>query len=100
LGFSKLIGANGTFTSRAVSGNTTATSGTHLYIPECLLNVQKASVASDMWSVGATLSKLYTGFTYWNFSEAEFDDVSNVNDCLRAKMERRERPDILEKESF
>lgn len=75
LGFGKLIGANGTLANRAISGNTIANPGTHLYMaPECLLNIQKAGVASDMWSVGTTLSELYTGFTYWNFSEAHFND--------------------------
>lgn len=100
LGFGKLVGNNGTITSRV--GNAIANPGTPLYMaPECLLNMQKASHASDMWSTAATIIELYTSIPYWNFSDDDFaGDITDMNECLIAKVKRAERPGVLQHSAF
>jgi tRNA A-37 threonylcarbamoyl transferase component Bud32 len=99
LGIGKLVGDNGTITSRN-TGNP-CNPGTPLYMaPECLMNTGKGNKASDMWSTGATVIELYTGLAYWQFSEDDFADATNMLDCLMKKIQRRERPGIINHENF
>jgi serine/threonine protein kinase len=99
LGIGKLVGSNGTITSRT-PGNP-CNPGTPLYMaPECLMNTGKGSKASDMWSTGATLIELYTGLAYWQFSEDDCADATDVLDCLMKKVQHRERPGIINHKNF
>ena len=102
LGIAKLKGIGGTVTSKQVGATGKFINpGMPLYIsPECIMNAQKTTMFSDMWSVGATVSELYTQLTYWHFSSNDFENCSDMLECLIRKVERQEKPNIIFEKFF
>ncbi|XP_077863625.1 uncharacterized protein LOC144347838 [Saccoglossus kowalevskii] len=64
--------------------------GTPYMAPECLLHQSNGTTMSDMWSVGITLLKLYTGKDAWAFDDdsqiSEGDNAGN-SDAIAATKE-------------
>ncbi|PIK43971.1 hypothetical protein BSL78_19174 [Apostichopus japonicus] len=66
--------------------------GTPEYMsPETLLDNKKGTAASDIWSLGLTLTEWFSGRDPWNLQDQEEEPVTYIRDCMR----KQKMPQVL-----
>ncbi len=60
----------------------------------------ESSESSDMWATGATIIELYTGVSYWQFSDDDYARGTDMFECLLEKVKCQEQPRILQQDLF
>ena len=80
---------------QTMTKTTSGIPGTPSYMaPECLLQNQKATVHSDIWSLACTLLELYTGKECWELYEITEDNTPD--NALKRKLRNQDCPPHLE----
>ena len=71
--------------------------GTPEYMsPEILLNGEKSTSSSDMWSLGMTLIEWFVQRDPWTLHEQDEDPVTFIKQCTR----RKQKPPVVETLNF